>query len=102
MADPFEVLGIPRNASRTEIEAAYNRLAEIYNPDRFQEFGSGARQEAQNRMAALAVAKEELLSRRKFVPGVPHVTIPRRDLILLLVIATAFALALIVILPRIL
>ena len=102
MADPFEVLGLPRNATRTEIEAAYERLAEIYNPDRFQEFGSGARQEAQSRMAALAVAKEELLSRRKFVPGIPHVTIPRRDLILLLVIATVFGLALMLILPRVL
>ena len=102
MADPFEVLGLPRNASRTDIEAAYRRLAEIYDPNRFQDFGSGARQEAQKRMAALAVAKEELLSRRKFVPGIPHVTIPRRDLILLLLIATAFGLALMIVLPKVL
>ena len=102
MADPFHVLGIPRNANRAEINAAYERLAEIYNPDRFGNTGSGARSEAQRRMAAIAVAREQLLSKRKWIPGRPHVTIPRRDLILLLIIVSAFGLALILILPRVL
>ena len=31
--DPFEVLGIPRDASDDEIKSAYRKLAKRYHPD---------------------------------------------------------------------
>lgn len=35
MTDPYEILGIPRDASEDEIKAAYRNLAKKYHPDNF-------------------------------------------------------------------
>ncbi len=34
--DPWQILGVPRNASRQEIRAAYHQLAKVWHPDRFR------------------------------------------------------------------
>ncbi len=36
MKNPYEILGIPQNASQDEIRAAYRELVKKYHPDRYQ------------------------------------------------------------------
>lgn len=94
MQDPYSVLGVSRGASKGEIEAAYDRLAQIYHPDRYAGVGSGASEEAQRRLRELKQARAILLERQKKIlrPRTVRVTMSRRDLVLALVLLATMVL----------
>ena len=35
MRDPYEVLGVPRGATKEQVKAAYRELAKKYHPDNY-------------------------------------------------------------------
>lgn len=57
MRDPYEVLGVSRNASQEEITSAYRKLAKKYHPD----LNPGDKN-AQKKMSEINVAYEEIKS----------------------------------------
>lgn len=57
MRDPYQVLGVSREASEQEVTAAYRRLAKKYHPDL-----NPGDENAQKRMAEINVAYEEIKS----------------------------------------
>lgn len=59
MRDPYEVLGVGRNATQEEITVAYRRLAKQYHPDLHPGDSS-----AQKKMSEINVAYEEIKSGR--------------------------------------
>jgi len=59
MRDPYEVLGVPRDADEKQVTAAYRKLAKKYHPD-LNPGDAGA----QKKMAEVNVAYEEIKSGR--------------------------------------
>lgn len=67
MRDPYEVLGVPRNAQAKDIKSAYRKLAKKYHPDQNRDDAS-----AKDRFAAVNQAYEILgdeKTRRAFDSG---------------------------------
>ena len=54
--DPYRVLGLPRDASATELRRAYLRLARAHHPDRFIGAPAARQAEAERRMQELTQA----------------------------------------------
>ena len=74
--DPYSVLKVSKRSSPQEIEEAYRKLAEIYDPDRYGWSGSGARDEATRRLNELRLARAVLLERHKNpLKRIPPITI---------------------------
>src|SRR4051794_15990831 len=58
--DPYQVLGVARDATSSDIHDAWRRLCVIYHPDRFAESQRSAREEAAHRMALANEAYAEV------------------------------------------
>ncbi|KYH34053.1 chaperone protein DnaJ [Clostridium tepidiprofundi DSM 19306] len=59
MRDPYEVLGIKRNASQEEIKRAYKRLAKQYHPDQYGD--NPLRELAEEKMREVNEAYDSLM-----------------------------------------
>jgi len=70
--DPYEVLGISRDATQRQVKQAYRRLALKFHPDH-----NPGRPEAAERFKQVQVAYENLSARRK--PGRTSVTAFSRE-----------------------
>jgi preprotein translocase subunit Sec63 len=74
--DPFELLGVPRDATDAEINAAYRRLAPVFDPRRWEDASPEVRAQAQSWTDALGRAREAamdaVLFRSMAMPGAPN------------------------------
>ena len=58
--DPYEVLGVSRNASEKEIKSAYRKQAQRYHPDRVSHLGEELQQLAKQKFLEIQKAYEIL------------------------------------------
>jgi DnaJ like chaperone protein len=58
--DPYEILGIDRNASQEEIKRAYRQLAGKYHPDKVEHLGDEFKALADRRFKEIQQAYQEL------------------------------------------
>ena len=79
------VLGITRNATKSEIEAAYRRMAKVYDPTLYGGTGSRVQEEARRRMRDLAQARALMLQRHKWYKPQIRIAMSRRDLVVAVV-----------------
>lgn len=63
MRDPYEVLGVPRNASEAEVKAAYKELVKKYHPDQYQ--GNPLAEFAEEKMAEINAAYDEIINNQR-------------------------------------
>lgn len=61
--DPYEVLGVSRNASEEEIKKAYKELVKKYHPDQYQE--SPLSDVAEEKMAEINEAYDTIINERR-------------------------------------
>lgn len=61
-SDPYEVLGVARQATAAEISQAYKRMAQMYHPDKVASLASEFRELAEARMKEINIAYSVLKS----------------------------------------
>ena len=61
--DPYQILGVPRNASQQEIKSAFRKQAQRYHPDRVSHLGEEFQQLAKEKFQEIQKAYETLSGR---------------------------------------
>src|SRR6478752_10177747 len=67
--DPYEIIGVRRDASLAEIRISYRRSTQILAPERFASANDTVRAEAARRLAALNSAMESIEAERAAESG---------------------------------
>ncbi len=62
-SDPYQVLGIERNATPEQVKQAYRQLANKYHPDKVTHLGDEFRKLAERRFKDIQKAYQELMSK---------------------------------------
>ena len=70
MNDPYEVLGVPRNATVDEVKKRYRELAVKYHPDKYS--GNELSDLAQEKMKAINEAYDAIMRERNGRRNQPH------------------------------
>ena len=63
MIDPYQVLGVPRNASDSEIKKAYRTLSRKYHPD--ANINNPHKDEAEEKFKELQQAYQQIINERE-------------------------------------
>ena len=63
MKDPYQILGVSRNASEQEIKAAYKALVKKYHPDQYQD--NPLAEFAEEKMAEINTAYDAIMQERR-------------------------------------
>ena len=58
--DPYQILGVDRSASGTEIKKSYRKLASKYHPDKLEHLGDEFKELAERRFKEIQEAYQEL------------------------------------------
>ena len=64
--DCYDVLGIPRGASKDDIKKAYRKLALKFHPDKIGNLGEGPTKKAKERFIQIQEAYEQIKKVRGF------------------------------------
>jgi DnaJ like chaperone protein len=62
-SDPYQILGIERNATPEEVKQAYRQLANKYHPDKVAHLGDEFKKLAERRFKDIQKAYQELMSK---------------------------------------
>jgi DnaJ like chaperone protein len=58
--DPYQVLGVPAGAAKSEIKKAYRKMIGMYHPDRFTHLGPEFEETARKKTEAILAAYQQL------------------------------------------
>ena len=65
--DYYEILGVPKDASSSEIKKAYRKMALKYHPDRLSQLGEDYQQSGKEKFQKVQDAYETIKKERGFV-----------------------------------
>ena len=76
MGNPYEILGVSRNASEAEIKEAYKKIVKKYHPDKYQDNPLGDL--AEEKLQEINQAYDHIMNERQGKTNGPYDIIQKR------------------------